>query len=102
MQHLKKLHNIPILYNNRKNSVSTIDKCYGGAIGNVLKEQQVVNSSILLAVLRVSLLNMFKVEETNKTHMMERIAECVIDQSLKVDDQLRTFIRNDIAEEEGL
>ena len=33
---------------------------------------------------------------------MERIAECMIDQSLKVDDQLRTVIRNDIAEEEGL
>ena len=34
--------------------------------------------------------------------MMERIAECMIDQSLKVDDQLRTVMRNDIAEEEGL
>ena len=45
---------------------------------------------------------MLNVEETNKTQMMERIAECMIDQSLKVDDQLRTVIRNDIAEEEGL
>ena len=57
---------------------------------------------MLLAVLCVSLLDLFKVEETNKTQMMERVAECMIDQSLKVDDQLRPVIRNDIAEEEGL
>ena len=50
----------------------------------------------------MSLLDVFKVEETNKAQMMERVAECMIDQSLKVDDQLRTVIRNYIAEEKGL
>ena len=31
---------------------------------------------------------MLNVEETNKTQMMEKIAECMIDQSLKFDYQL--------------
>ena len=45
---------------------------------------------------------MLNIDDANKTQMIERIAECMIDQSLKVDDQLRTVIRNDMCEEEGL
>ena len=43
---------------------------------------------------------MLNAEETNEAQMIEKIAECMIDQSLKFDDQLRIVTRNDFAEEE--
>ena len=43
---------------------------------------------------------MLNSEETNKVEMIEKIAERMIDLSLKFDEQLRTTVRNDFEEEE--
>ena len=37
--HRNKSHAMLTLYDNRNNSVSTMHKCYGGAIDNALKDQ---------------------------------------------------------------
>ena len=50
---------MPTLYDGRKNSASTMHAFYGGSIGDVLKEQHVADSSALLAVACVSLLDVF-------------------------------------------
>ena len=43
---------------------------------------------------------MLNIEETNEAEMIGKHAECMIDPSLKFDEQLRTAIRNDVVEEE--
>ena len=55
--YLGKLYTRPTLHTGRKNNISTMHECYGGAVDNALKDQQVSNCSITLALIRVSLMN---------------------------------------------
>ena len=56
-QDLRKLRATLTLYDNRKNSVPNMNEHYGGEIANAPKEKEADVSSVLLAVLRVALLD---------------------------------------------
>ena len=57
---LSKLENMLSIYVARKKSILTACQIYGGEIGSALNDQQATNSSVLLTVAGVQLLEIFK------------------------------------------